>query len=138
MKRLAALVLTLSFLCACATNAPGPASAIPSSPRTLTVFAAASLTEAFGEIAADFETSHPGVDISLNFAGSNTLRAQIEAGAQADVFASANAKEMETLVAAGLVSGPRKSFLNNRSGSHYAGGEPRKRIHLRRPGPSRH
>ena len=81
----------------------------------LTVFAAASLTEAFGEIATAFEASHPGVDVILNLAGSNTLRAQIEQGSQADVFASANTREMDALVASGLVTpNVPRIFLTNR------------------------
>jgi molybdate transport system substrate-binding protein len=109
MKRIPTLILTLILLSACASNAPQPASA------KLTVFAAASLTESFGEIATAFETSHPGVDVTLNFAGSNTLRAQIDQGAQADVFASANTKEMDALVSSGLVvEGVPQTFLTNR------------------------
>lgn len=109
MKRTPALILTLVLLSACATNAPR------SVPVQLTVFAAASLTESFGEIATAFEASHPGVNVTLNFAGSNTLRAQIDHGAQADVFASANIKEMDALVSSGLVAQDApQTFLTNR------------------------
>jgi molybdate transport system substrate-binding protein len=109
MRRIASLTLTLALLSACASNAPKPAT------TTLTVFAAASLTEAFSEMATAFEAAHPSVDVALNFAGSNTLRAQIEQGAQADVFASANTKEMDSLVEIGLVNVDKKSvFLTNR------------------------
>lgn len=103
------LLLGLCLLSACASNAPQPAS------TALTVFTAASLTEAFSEISVTFETAHPGVDVTLNLAGSNTLRAQIEQGARADVFASANIREMDALVAGGLVApdAPR-IFLTNR------------------------
>jgi molybdate transport system substrate-binding protein len=73
-------------------------------PLTLTVFAAASLTGAFTEMGAMFEASHPGVTITFNFAGSGTLRTQLEQGAVADVFASANTKEMDTLVTDKLVA----------------------------------
>lgn len=121
MKRIALLILMLVLTSACVSNTSsdqpqgGPVSVSPPSQRTLSVFAAASLTEAFGEIALRFETSHPGVNVSLNFAGSNTLRAQIEAGAQADVFASASTKEMELLVSNGLVqAGKSQIFLTNR------------------------
>lgn len=58
--------------------------------QTLTVFAASSLTEAFTEVAAAFETSNPSADIVLNFAGSSTLATQIEQGAPADLLASAD------------------------------------------------
>lgn len=65
--------------------------------RSLTVFAAASLKESFTAIARRYETSHPGLTIKLNFAGSQTLAAQINHGAQADVFASAAAKSLDDI-----------------------------------------
>ena len=71
--------------------------------ETITVFAAASLTEAFGELAAAFEEEHAGVTVRLSFAGSATLRTQILEGAPADVFASASPDEVATLGVAGLV-----------------------------------
>lgn len=97
-------------LAACAT----PAANSPAVPeeRTLTVFAAASLTEAFTEIGAAFEAANPGVSVVFNFAGSQALRTQIEEGAAADVFASANTKEMETLAAGGMV-GNSRPFVQN-------------------------
>lgn len=82
--------------------------------RTLTVYAAASLTDAFNEIGKAFAEEHPGVVVAFNFGGSQNLRTQIEQGAPADVFASANAKEMDTLVTGNFVeaSAP-KVFLTN-------------------------
>lgn len=62
--------------------------------RTLIVFAAASLTDTFEAIAADFEAAHPGVDVLFSFGGSSELAAQIAEGAPADVFASANSRQM--------------------------------------------
>lgn len=89
------------------------ANALPP-PQTLTVFAAASLTEAFTHIGKDFEAAHPGVTVLFNFAGSQALRTQLEQGALADVFASANNKEMLAAIDAGLiVSGTQKNFLAN-------------------------
>src|SRR5262245_6773959 len=61
----------------------------------ITVFAAASLTDAFGEAADKFEEEHPDVHVELNFAASSALREQILAGAPADVFASANTSNMD-------------------------------------------
>ena len=58
--------------------------------QTLTVFAASSLSEAFTANAAAFEERHPGSNVVLNFAGSSTLATQLEQGAPADVFASAD------------------------------------------------
>jgi molybdate transport system substrate-binding protein len=65
---------------------------------TLTVFAAASLTGAFEEIGKDFENAYPGVNVRFNFAGSQILRVQIEQGAAADIFASADHANMDLLV----------------------------------------
>jgi molybdate transport system substrate-binding protein len=72
--------------------------------RELTVFAAASLTGAFGQIGSAFEASHPGVTVSFNFAGSQALRTQIEEGAALDVFSSANLAELEALIASGHIA----------------------------------
>jgi molybdate transport system substrate-binding protein len=84
-------------------------------PKTLTVFAAASLTESFGDIGKQFEVAHPGVKVILNLAGSQQLRAQFEQGARADVFASANTKEMNAAITAALVvSGTERTFALNR------------------------
>ncbi|GAF24962.1 ABC-type molybdate transport system, periplasmic component [Moorella thermoacetica Y72] len=78
----------------------------------LVVFAAASLTDAFGEIGLAFEKSHPGVTVKFNFGGSQQLRTQIEQGMSADVFASADQKYMQELVAKGLVEPPRDFTAN--------------------------
>jgi molybdate transport system substrate-binding protein len=70
------------------------------------VFAAASLTDAFEEIAKAFEAASPEYDVQPNFAGSSSLREQILEGAPADVFASANASNMDQVVGAGEASSP--------------------------------
>jgi molybdate transport system substrate-binding protein len=66
-------------------------------PNELVVFAAASLREAFTTLAKTFEAQHPGVKVELSFAGSQELRVQIEHGARADVFASADEKHVAAL-----------------------------------------
>lgn len=71
---------------------------------SLTVYAAASLTDAFTEIGKAFESANPNVTVTFNFGGSQNLRTQIEQGAPADVFASANLKEMEALTSQALVA----------------------------------
>jgi molybdate transport system substrate-binding protein len=81
------------------------ASAAPPT-RDLVVFEAASLKDAFATLAARFERDHPGVHVVTNPAGSQELRAQIEQGAAADVFASADRRHMDALVAAALVEPP--------------------------------
>lgn len=70
---------------------------------TLVVFAAASLREAFEPLALDFERSHPGVQVTLNFAGTQELRTQLEHGASVDVFASADERHLQALRAEGRV-----------------------------------
>lgn len=70
---------------------------------TLTVFAAASLSESFEDLVSQFEASQPGVQVELVFAGSQQLAIQLREGAQADIFASANRTQMESLIEAGLV-----------------------------------
>ncbi|MFW6641261.1 molybdate ABC transporter substrate-binding protein [Nocardiopsis algeriensis] len=67
--------------------------------RRLTVFAAASLTDVFAELAGKFEEQNPGTEVVLNFAGSSELAAQINAGAPADVFAAADTATMARVVA---------------------------------------
>jgi molybdate transport system substrate-binding protein len=92
------------------TSGCGPAEA---GREQLGVFAASSLTEAFQEMEALFERAHPGTDAVVTFAGSQVLRIQIEEGAPADVFASADAEHVEALVDAGIVREARV-FAHNR------------------------
>lgn len=81
--------------------------------RELVVFAAASLRNAFEALAEDFRRAHPGVELTFNFAGSQELRTQIEHGAPADVFASADLQHMESLAREDLVQ-PAVRFARNR------------------------
>lgn len=91
----------------------------------LTVFAAASLTEPFEEIAEAFERRSPGVEVILNFDASQRLAGQIVAGAPADVFASANLTQMDAVVAAGLTDGAPEAFAENRLAIAVEPGNPR-------------
>lgn len=79
----------------------------------VTVFAAASLSGAFEQIADEFESGNPQVVVRLNLAGSQRLRAQLELGAEADVFASADTVQMDRAVAAGLVDGKPVMFASS-------------------------
>jgi molybdate transport system substrate-binding protein len=117
MKRFLSLILLLALLIAGCSPAASPTEAPRAAPeaRTLNVFAAASLTDAFTEIGKNFEAANPGVTVTFNFAGSQALRTQIEEGAPADVFASASGKEMDTLVTgAHVAEGTPQIFLNNK------------------------
>jgi molybdate transport system substrate-binding protein len=97
------------------TASPETSTAAPTEPVDLNIFAAASLTEAFGEIGKLFEGVHPGVTIVLNFADSQQLAQQINEGAPADVFASANPKQMDAVIeAGGISSGTQQTFAKNR------------------------
>jgi molybdate transport system substrate-binding protein len=80
---------------------------------TLTVYAAASLTSTFEQIASDFEAEHEGVEVELSFGGSSDLVTQITEGAPADVFASAATANMDDLVEAGLAEGDPQDFATN-------------------------
>ncbi len=103
---------------AVATQAPKPTevpTSAPAKPIDINIFAAASLSDAFGEIGSLFEAGHPGVTVLTNFAGSQQLAQQINEGAPADVFASANKKQMEVVIeAGGIVSGTEQTFAKNR------------------------
>ncbi len=83
-------------------------------PDVITVSAAASLTEAFTDIASHFEEKNPGTNVSLNFAGSGNLRMQIEGGAPIDVFASADESQMDILSNEILIdNSSREDFAQN-------------------------
>ena len=79
----------------------------------LTVFAAASLNEVFVDIAEEFEAEHDGVEVKFSFAGSSDLVSQLESGAPAHVFASANEKQMERAKELDLVDGSPVLFASN-------------------------
>ena len=81
---------------------------------TLTVLAASSLTDAFGELGKTFEERNPGVEVRQSFESSTTLLAQIRQGAPADVFASAAEEEMDAAVEDGLVAADPEVFVRNR------------------------
>jgi molybdate transport system substrate-binding protein len=80
---------------------------------TITVFAAASLTDAFTELGEDFESASDGVAVRFSFGGSSDLVEQIRQGAPADVFASADQKNMAKLVAEGLAARTAVDFAAN-------------------------
>ena len=80
---------------------------------TVTVFAAASLTETFGALADAFEEKHPGVTVVFNFGGSSGLATQIVEGAPADVFAAASGATMTTVTDAALTEGDPTVFVTN-------------------------
>jgi len=127
-------LLAAGSLAACGGDAGGSATergtgptgrAAPVLEGRITVSAAASLTEAFGEIAKEFQAENPGVDVVLNFDASSALVEQIEQGAPADVFASADEANMEKLTSDALVEGAPVVFARNRAVIVTKPGDPK-------------
>jgi molybdate transport system substrate-binding protein len=112
MRRLAPAATMAVLLAACGAGTGGGSAAVAGDER-LTVFAAASLTDAFEELASAYREAE-GVELVLSFDSSSTLRAQIEEGAPADVFASADTRHPQALVEAGLTDGDALPFAGNR------------------------
>jgi molybdate transport system substrate-binding protein len=111
--RLALAALCASAACAGLTMPAGADSTAPTK-RTLTVYAAASLSDAFNEMGRAIEARTPGLKIDFNFAGSQQLAAQIEQGASADVFASADSRWMQYLAGLSLLAGADTTFARAR------------------------
>nr|WP_232065505.1 molybdate ABC transporter substrate-binding protein [Mycobacterium shinjukuense] len=81
--------------------------------RSVVVFAAASLKPAFTQIGERFTRDNPGTSVDFSFAGSSQLAAQLTQGATADVFASADTAQMDTVARAGLLAGDPTNFAAN-------------------------
>jgi molybdate transport system substrate-binding protein len=105
-----ALVLPLA---ACGSDGDSGGDSGGDGDTTITVYAASSLTATFGEIAREFEAAHDGVQVDLNFGGSSDLVTQIQEGAPADVFASADSANMDKLVGDDLAGADAQDFATN-------------------------
>lgn len=108
---LAGVVSTVlvAALVGCSSKSDSP----PSASGQVVVFAAASLKPAFAEISAQFEAQNAGSTVEFEFAGSSELATQLTQGATADVFASADTAQMDTVAKAGLLSGNPTNFASN-------------------------
>ena len=129
--------LVLLILACAGIVAPGQSfTATP--PLTITVMAAASLSESFQELGRQFEAQHPGVRVEFNFAGSHQLAQQLAHGAPADVFASANQDQMDSAVRAVRVAGSSVHiFAHNQLAVIYPSNNPADLVELHdlgRPG----
>jgi molybdate transport system substrate-binding protein len=91
----------------------------------ISVFAAASLTASFNALGKTFHEANPGVGVNLNYAGTPTLVTQIEQGAPADVFASADTANMDKLTADGFTAGSSQVFAHNQLEIVVAPGNPK-------------
>jgi molybdate transport system substrate-binding protein len=118
----AAVATVLLGAAACGSGASGsassgPASSVPQSSSAphghLTVFAAASLKATFTKIGAQFEKAHPGTTVTFSFAGSSDLVSQLQQGAPADVFASADVATMQKATRDSLTSSAPVDFASN-------------------------
>lgn len=109
----AVAVLLLAFATGCSEKKTGEISGASGEPSgELVVFAAASLTDAFTELADEFEDANPKVKVITSFAGSQSLRTQIQNGAQPQVFASANEEHMAALIEQGIIA-ESSTFAHN-------------------------
>ncbi|MGH2592707.1 MAG: molybdate ABC transporter substrate-binding protein [Anaerolineae bacterium] len=110
------IVVSIALLAGCNVQpAATPNLTQAPEPVELTVFAAASLTEAFTELGQRFEADHSGVTVIFNLGASNQLAQQLGEGAPADVFASANKNQMDVAIESGrIVSGTQQTFVRNR------------------------
>ena len=120
--RILSLVVSAAFLAACGGNGTSQGTSLSG---TASVFAAASLTESFKALGTAFQTAHPGTTVQFNFAGSPTLVTQIEQGASADVFASADTTNMDKLKTDGFTAGNSQVFAHNKLEIVVAAGNPK-------------
>jgi molybdate transport system substrate-binding protein len=111
-----AVLLVAAGLTACDSSA---------TPQAMVVFAAASLKSSFTEIGKRFKAENPGASVDLSFAGSSDLVTQLTQGATADVFASADTKNMDKAAQAGLLAGQPVDFASNTLTIVTAPGNPK-------------
>ncbi len=122
MKRIFVALAALAVLIAAAQ----PVAAAPKPSGEITVFAAASLTESFDAIAKQFEKKYPDVTVKFNYDASSNLATQINQGAPADVFASADQDNLQKTIDAGTVTPPPVVFAKNRLEIAVEKGNPKK------------
>jgi molybdate transport system substrate-binding protein len=138
MRPLAVVCIAVLFVAACGDDDDDAASATTAAPSeestttaapepalegSITVFAAASLTDAFEEVGTAFEAANPGTTVEFNFAASSALREQILSGAPADVFASANTSNMDQVVEGGAAA-ESAAFVENQLQIAVPAGNP--------------
>ena len=116
LNLIAALSVVMAVACGGSDSTATPPQSQSGEPVVrgrITVFAAASLTDSFNEIKARFIKKNPRADIEFQFAGSPALRTQLEQGARADIYASADVPNMTQALNAGLVKDAGKVFVRN-------------------------
>jgi molybdate transport system substrate-binding protein len=123
MKLISRLGLAPLSLLAIGVFAVGAPAQKPAS--TITVLAAASLTESFGALEKAFEASHPGTDVMASYAGSPALVAQIQQGAAADVIATADGASMQKLGDSKSLAASPRMFVTNKLAIAVEPGNPK-------------
>jgi molybdate transport system substrate-binding protein len=111
-----------AFLAACGNSSGGESTSLSG---YIQVFAAASLSASFDAVGTSFHRDNPGVGVKLNYAGTPTLVTQIEQGAPADVFATADTTNMDKLTADGFTMGSSRVFAHNQLEIVVAPGNPK-------------
>ncbi|WP_319453780.1 MULTISPECIES: molybdate ABC transporter substrate-binding protein [unclassified Mycobacterium] len=128
MKRVVGLVfaalLSVALLSGCGSSTKTSSSST-AAPTNLVVFAAASLKQSFTQLGEQFKTDNPGSSVEFSFAGSSDLVTQLTQGAKADVFASADTKNMDKAKDAGLLAGDPVNFATNTLTIAVAPGNPK-------------
>lgn len=125
MRSRCVMLFAAALLAACGTSGGNASSSATPLTGTVSVFAAASLTDAFNALGNSFQAAHPGVTVKFNFAGTPTLVTQIEQGAPADVFASADTTNMDKLKTDGFTTGTPQVFAHNKLEIVVAPGNPK-------------
>ena len=131
IKGVLAAIAAAGLLAACGTSTDSAGTATespsttPESGGSLMVFAAASLKQTFTQIGEQFKTEHPGTAVEFSFAGSSDLVTQLTQGAEADVFASADTKNMDKAAQGGLLNGDPVNFATNVLTIAVAPGNPK-------------
>lgn len=115
----------VAVACGGVGSRPAASPSVPQVSGSLTVLAAASLTDAFTTIGDQLHRKYPGIATTFSFAGSATLVAQIQQGAPADVFASADQANMQKVVSGGFVTGTPSVFAHNKLQIAVQAGNPR-------------
>lgn len=126
MKRAVALAFTASLAVALVAGCGSDSQPDTAGEGTtnLMVFAAASLKQSFTDIGDQFEADNPGTSVEFSFAGSSDLVTQLQQGAKADVFASADTKNMDKAAQANLLAGDPVNFASNTLTIAVAPGNP--------------
>jgi len=125
MPILLSSVLLLAAACGGVASQPAASPTPPQVSGHLTVLAAASLTDAFTKMGDDLHRKYPGITSTFSFAGSSTLATQIQQGAPADIFASADQANMQKVVNGGLASGTPSVFAHNKLEIAVQAGNPK-------------